>query len=129
MNGDAALGLPGNPSSGVKAGLLDAQPDYLAMTTAMQIILAHSDNTPDPIQVNIIAQHERPYTAAMYTVVILLQQEAQARAIQLLILKMTLIGLVIILVLLKYLLFTLPVIKQKIEEEAATEAKEHSPAT
>lgn len=117
MNGDPSLSLPANPSNGVKAALLDAHPDYLAMVAAIQIILAHPDATPDPIQVSIVAGHERPYTAAMYTVVTLLQQEAQTRVIQLLVLKMTLIGLVIILVLLKYLLFTQKVIKQMIDGE------------
>jgi hypothetical protein len=118
MNGDPTLGLPNNPSSGVKAALMDAQPDYLQIVTAIQIILGRPDSNPDPIQVNIVAGRERPYIASMYTVVTLLQQEAQTRVIQLLVLKMTLLGLVVILVLLKYLLFTQRVIKKMIDDEA-----------
>lgn len=126
-NGDPSLGLPNNPSSGVKAALLDAQPDYLAITTAVSKILAHPDSAPDQAQVDIVAQHERPYISAMYPVVVLLQQEAQARIVLLLVLKMTLLGVVVVLVLLKYLLFTQRVIRKMIEEEAAAERKEHPP--
>lgn len=119
MNGDATLGLPPNPSNGVKSALISAQPDYLAEITAIKAILAHPDNTPDPIQVNIVAGHERPYIASMYPVVVLLQQETEARVIQLLVWKMSLIGLVVLLVILKYLLFTQKAIRKMIEEEAA----------
>lgn len=118
LNGDVSLGLP-RPSNGVKTALLDAQSDYLAIDAAVRTILLHPDATPDPIQTNIVAMHERPYTAAMYTVITLLAQEEQARSTQLLILEITLIALALIVILLKYLLFTQPVIKQRIAEEAA----------
>jgi len=125
MNGDDSLGLPSNPSNGVKIALLSAQSDYLALATAVKIILSHPDSVPDLAQVNIVAGRERPYISEMYPVVVLLQQEAQTRIIQLLVLKMTLIALVVILVLLKYLLFTKPVIKKMIDEESAV--KPHPP--
>lgn len=117
MYGDPSLGLPDNPSSGVKTALLSAQSDYLAIDTAVKVILAHPDSAPDPTQVNIVAMHERPYISEMYPVVVLLQQEAQTRVIQVLLLKMALIGLITILVLLKYLLFTQKVIKKMIDDE------------
>lgn len=120
MYGDPSLGLPDNPSSGVKTALLSANSDYLAIDAAVKVILAHPDSAPDPTQVNIVAMHERPYIAEMYPVVVLLQQEAQTRAIQLLVLKMALIGLVVIAILLKYLLFTQPVIRKMMNEENAT---------
>jgi hypothetical protein len=120
MNGDASLGLPVNPSNGVKLALLDAQPDYLQLVAAVQAILTHPDSNPDLTEVNIVAGRERPYISSMYTVVTLLQQEAQTRVTQLQILKMTLIALVVIFVLLKYLLFTHRVIKKMIDEENAT---------
>jgi len=117
MYGDPSLGLPDNPSSGVKTALLSANSDYLAIDAAVKVILAHPDSAPDPTQVNIVAMHERPYISEMYPVVVLLEQEAQTRAIQLLVLKMALIALVLIAILLKYLLFTQPVVKQRIMQE------------
>ncbi len=119
MNGDALLGLPPNPSPGVKQALLAAQTDFDSMVAAMKLLRDNADKPADLVQVSIIEQHERPYLAAMYPITILFQQEAQQRTIQLLIIKITLIVLTIFLIILKYLLFTQKAIKKIIEEEEA----------
>lgn len=116
-NGDPTLGLPNNPSAGVKQALLSANADYLALDAAIKAILASPEKAPDLVQVTIVAQHERPYLAAMYPVTTLLQQEAQTRSIQFLVIKMALIGLVFVLIIVKYTAFTQKVIAEMIEEE------------
>jgi hypothetical protein len=116
MDGDAALGLP-PASPAVKSALIQAQGDYLAIVTAIKTILKTPGKSPDPIQVEIVSQHDRRYIAAMYPAVALMQQDAQTRLIQLLVLKMSLIGVVVLLVMLKYLLFTQRVVRKMIEDE------------
>src|SRR6266516_925137 len=65
MNGDALLGLPPNPSPGVKQALLAAQTDFDSMVAAMKLLRDNADKPADLVQVSIIEQHERPYLAAM----------------------------------------------------------------
>lgn len=116
MKGNASLGLP-PPSDTVKAELQAARSDYLAVDTALRIILLHPDKPPDPVQVSIIAQHDRPYLTTMYTVVTLLQQEASARALRFLGLKVSFLGATMLVICLKYVLFTQRVVQKLIEEE------------
>lgn len=118
LNGDPALGLPPNPSASVKESLASAQSDFLAIDTALKVILKSPDKPPDPLQVSIIAIHERPYLTAMVPVATSLQQEAQTHVYQLMFLKMGLIALVFLIILLKFTLFTNRVIAEKIKEEA-----------
>lgn len=107
LKGDSLLNLPGNPPVSVRVALLASQSDYLAITTAVQHLLAHSDSThPDAIQVEIVLQHERTYIQEMYQVIALLQQDAEARKTQLIFIKLTIIGGTGVVVVLKYTLFT-----------------------
>lgn len=107
LQGDASLGLPGKPPDSVRAALLVSQSDYLAIATAVQHLLMHPDSeNPDMIQVEIILQHERLYTSNMYQVITLLQQDAEARKVQLIGIKLTVIGGAGVIVILKYTLFT-----------------------
>jgi len=126
LQGNAVLGLPSNPPDNVKAALLASQSDYLAITTAVQHLLAHPDaTTPDMIQVEIVLQHERFYVGEMYQVVTLLQQNAEARKTQLIFIKLTILGGTGIVVVLKYTLFTRYALEgmRKAEEQ---ETKEES---
>lgn len=107
LHGDTSLGLPGNPPDSVRAALAVSQNDYLAIVTAVQHLLARPDaNNPDPIQVEIVLQHERLYVNNMYQVITLLQQDAEARKVQLIFIKLTIIGGAGVIVVLKYTLFT-----------------------
>lgn len=107
LSGNAALGLPGNPPDNVRLALLATQSDYTAITTATSHLLAHPDSaSPDPIQVEIILQHERLYIGEMYQVITLLQQNAEASTAQLVLLEVVVIGATGLVVLLKYLLLT-----------------------
>ena len=120
MYGDVSLGLPANPPDGVRAALQNSQSDYLAIVTAVQHLLAHPDaNNPDPIQVEIVLQHERLYVNGMYQVITLLQQNAEARKNQLIFIKLTIIGGASVVVILKYTLFTQHALKgmAKAEED------------
>lgn len=117
MKGDAALNLPGNPSDAVRSQLTAASSDYLAVDTAIRTMLAHPDSNPDPLQVSIVAQHDRAYLSTMYGVMVLLEQEAQARLFRLLVIRMSLIAVVFVLVVVKYTVLTQKVVKTLLDEE------------
>ncbi len=106
LNGDAVDGIPNNPPESVKQSLQEVQNDYLAITTAMQKLLANPDKHPDPIQVAIILQHDQNYALSMYQVAVLYQQDAETRKLQFFIIQMTTIVILLVAVLVKYLLFT-----------------------
>lgn len=118
LQGDASLDLPNNPPDSVRAALAVSQTDYLAIVTAVQHLLADPDaSNPDMIQVEIILQHERLYVNNMYQVITLLQQDAEARKVQLIFIKLTVIGGAGVIVVLKYTLFTRHALKGMAEAE------------
>jgi len=119
--GDVSLGLPGNPPDNVRIALGTANSDYQQMVTALKSLLANADSPtgPDPVQVNIVLLHDRPYITAMYQAITLIQQNADARKIQLLIIKIFFIVGIVVLVMLKYLLFTRPAVSKMVLEEEA----------
>jgi hypothetical protein len=118
LQGDASLGLPGKPPDSVRAALLVTQSDYLAIATAVQRLLMYPDSeNPDMIQVEIVLQHERLYTTNMYQVITLLQQDAEARKVQLIFIKLTIIGGAGVIVILKYTLFTRHALRGMAEAE------------
>lgn len=125
LHGDASLGLPGNPPDSVRVALAVSQTDYLAIVTAVQHLLAHPDvSNPDPIQVEIVLQHERLYVNNMYQVITLLQQDAEARKVQLIGIKLTVIGGAGVIVVLKYTLFTRRALKRMTEAEQGSEGQQ-----
>jgi hypothetical protein len=77
--GDPDLGLPRSVPADVSLVLNQAQPDYIAITTATKAILAAKEKPPDPVQVDIILSHERSYYLAMSQVVMLWQAQLDAR--------------------------------------------------
>jgi hypothetical protein len=116
LHGDSLLGLPA-ASDGAHNALLAAQPDYLAIVAALKALVSHPDGAPDPIYVDGIMQHEGLYVAAMYQVVTLLQQDAEARKMQFFVIKMTLAGLMALAVILKYTQLTRKVVEKMVREE------------
>ena len=125
LNGNVVLGLPGHPPDSVKVALLSTQSDYLAIVTAVSHLLAHPDATnPDPIQVEIVLQHERLYVGEMYQVISLLQQDAETRGTQLIFIKLTILGATGVTVVLKYSLFTRYALKGLERAEEQEERKE-----
>lgn len=117
LNGDITLGLPANPPDNVQAALALTQSDYLAIVTAVNHLISQPDSNPDPVQVNIVLQHERFYVTEMYQVISLLQQDAEARRDQLIIIKVAIIGGAGLMVVLKYTLFTRRVLKRMVVAE------------
>lgn len=105
LHGNAAYGLSGNPPDSVKA-ILASQVDYANIINAISHILANPDKVPDPIQVNIIAMHTQPYLVQMSQVSALLQQDAEARKLQVLLIKLGIITAVAAAIVIKYTLFT-----------------------
>lgn len=125
LQGNAVLGLPGHPPDSVKVALLSTQSDYLAIVTAVNQLLAHPDAlNPDPIQVEIVLQHERLYISGMYQVISLLQQDAETRRVQLIMIKLTILGATGVTVVLKYSLFTRFALKGMEQAEEMKETKE-----
>ncbi len=124
LHGDVSLGLPNNPPDSVRAALQVSQSDYIAIVTSVNRLLAHSDTSnPDPIQVAIVLQHERLYVNEMYQVITLLQQDAEARKVQLIFIKLTVIGGAGVIVILKYTLFTRYALKEMTEAEESKTGK------
>jgi hypothetical protein len=124
LSGDITLGLPSNPPDNVRAALLASQSDYLAIVTAVNHLTAQTDSNPDPIQVNIVLQHERFYVTEMYQVITLLQQDAEARKVQLILIKLAVVGGAGVIVILKYTLFTRKALERMAETEESRETKE-----
>lgn len=126
LHGDVSLGLPGDPPDSVRAALLVSQTDYIAIVTAVNHLLADPDaSNPDMIQVEIVLQHERLYTSEMYQVITLLQQDAEARKVQLIFIKLTIIGGTGTIVILKYTLFTRRALERMTETEQNKTEKEN----
>ena len=74
--GNRSLGIPANAPGDVALQVAAAQPDYSAILVAAQTILtaATNNNPVDPIQVDIVMQHERDYVLMMSQVSTLYQQ-------------------------------------------------------
>jgi hypothetical protein len=123
LKGNAALNLPGNPSDAVRGQMAAASGDYLATDTAIKTMLAHPDKDPDPLQVTIVAQHDRAYLSTMYGVMVLMEQEAQARLFRLFVIRMSLVAAVFVLVIVKYTVLTQNVVKTLLDEENAHETR------
>lgn len=81
LKGDTSLGLPSNPPDDVHQLLLNMQPDYSAVVSALKAILANPDKPPDPIQVDIVMQHTQPYAVGLYQAVLALTKHAEERKI------------------------------------------------
>ncbi len=62
------------------------RPDYLALITAVQAILAHP-STANSIEIEIILSHERGYLLNSSSLLILLQQHSDDRILQLFYIK------------------------------------------
>jgi hypothetical protein len=77
--GDPDLHLPHSVPADVALVLNQAQPDYIAITTATKAILAEKEKPPDPVQVDIVLAHERAYYLAMSQVIALWQAQLDAR--------------------------------------------------
>lgn len=72
--GNRSLGIPANSPGDVALQVAAAAPDYRAILVAAQTILAAKDGPVDPVQVDIIMQHERDYVLMMSQVSTLYQQ-------------------------------------------------------
>jgi len=90
LNGDTLLGLPSNPSDDVKRILQQAQSDYVPLVAALKVILAHPDGPVDPTEVDIVLLHDYPYSITMAGLATLLQQQAEAVNLHLIIIKLIL---------------------------------------
>jgi hypothetical protein len=83
QTGNRNLGIPANLPDEIASAIDMTTPDYLAIKTAAETILRDKDQPVDPIQMDIILQHERDYLLAMSQVGTLYQQNAEARNVQL----------------------------------------------
>ena len=69
INGDSLLQLPKNVPSNIVVLMSIAQPDYQSIDAALHVIVAHPDKQIDPIEAQIVLDHEHPYVLAMTQVV------------------------------------------------------------
>lgn len=70
-------------SDAIQAYIVQAQPDYLAIVNATQMILAQKNKPVDMTQVSIILAHERGYTTTMNELLVYGLQRLDARTLQL----------------------------------------------
>jgi len=124
LKGDASLGLPNNPSDEVRQILQRAQSDYVPLVAALKVILAHSDGPVDPIQLNIVMMHEYPYSVTMAQLAILIQQQAEATNLHLLIIKISIKTLLLVVISAHYLFSGRKAFNRLVEIEEEAQKKQ-----
>ncbi len=93
--------LLGNNAMDVQAALQNEQPDYLALVTAVQTILAHP-NDPNLLQIDIVLSHERSYLHGADSLVKILQQHADELVFQLFCIEVFIEVLIVIVLVLSF---------------------------
>lgn len=99
--GSTILNLP-IPSNDIAIELDVAKPEYVALTTAIAKILSTPDTTPDPIEVNIVMQHELQYAVDMANVAVLIQQEAEQTDLHIIVIKVIIKILILLIIAIGY---------------------------
>jgi hypothetical protein len=110
-SGSTALQLPSTVPESIQQALIPAQSDFVAIDSAARIILAHADGLVDPIQLQIILDHERQYRIEMSQVVTLWQQQIDGAFLHIYYWEMGLTLAMIVLVVGKYLFVTSSIFK------------------
>ena len=116
LHGDSSLGLP-VPSDEVQQLLVRANDDYQPIITALSIILKSPDAPPDPIQVNIVLNHDYSYAILMAQIATLVQQQAEATALHLIVIKVGLKSTLILVLLIYYFISIHPLFAQAEADE------------
>lgn len=93
--------------------MMQTQPDYMSVSVALNIILAHTDKKIDPIQLNIILMHERPYLLSINLVVNWLQKAINDQLFWLFLIESGLAFGVLILIICKEFLVVRPLLPKK----------------
>lgn len=75
--------LLANSQPDVQLTLQTAKPDYLTIVAVVKAVLANSNQTIEPAQVDLILLHSRAYVIAMNNVITILQQHADTQTLQL----------------------------------------------
>lgn len=109
--GDRSLGLPRNIPGNIVFILASANTDYVPLDVAARKILVQH-NPVDPLQVQILIDHDRGYSNALYQVTLLWQQHIDDVFLQLYFIETGLVGGVLLLVLAQFLFVTRPALKE-----------------
>lgn len=80
----------------VQGFLNQAQPDYLSIVTSAQSVLAHPSSSTNQLQLNIILSYDRGFFSTMNSLVLFLEQKVETQRLQLLLIKVGLIGICIV---------------------------------
>ena len=91
--------LLANSAPDVQNILQTIRPDYLALVTAVQSILAHP-NAANAIEIDIVLSHERPYLLTSNSLLTLLQRHSDDRTSQLFYIKVFIEALLVTLIVL-----------------------------
>lgn len=110
QTGDATLGLPRHPAPDILLQLAQVQPDYTALLVAMSAILVRPAPV-NPIEVQIVKDHERAYFLGMSIVNMLWQQHVDDIFWQLFWIETTHVLAIALLVVLMFLFVTRRAIK------------------
>lgn len=120
LTGDRANGIFRPRGVELQLQLNDAQSDFLAIDTAAKSITAHPDQTPDPIQAQIILDHSRPYFSTMSQVVLLEQNQYQEE-LQENFYASTVIGMIVVLTLIFWFILVWRQIIRELREKQKAE--------
>jgi hypothetical protein len=110
--GDSSLGLPGRVPANIQLLMIQAQPDYISILTAAKKVLAGRVQSPDPIQAQIILDHERGYYLIMSQVSQLWQDHIDSSYLQTFQIELGIIALALVVVVFSHFNVTRAAIKQ-----------------
>jgi hypothetical protein len=127
--GDRSLGLPRSVPENIQLVAAGSQADYTAMLNATKIIVASPAKPPDPVQVDIILNHERGYFLALSQVEMLWQQQIDTWRWQFFTWACIFLVAVIVVIVLTHFFITTRVIRLAADAATALDAykKEHPP--
>lgn len=95
--------------------MMQTQPDYMSISVALNVILAHTDKKIDPIQLNIILMHERPYLLSINLVIDWLQNAINDQLFWLFVIESGLAFGVLVLIICKEFLVVRPLLPKAIK--------------
>jgi hypothetical protein len=115
QGGNTSLGFLVHPPLDVALLLTQAQSDYIPLDVALRSVTAHHA-TIDPLQVQIIQEHDRPYTLIMNQVSVLWSAHSSEALIYLFWIKSGIVAVLLIVIVLSFWCLTRPALRYITEE-------------
>jgi len=91
-----------NPDPHVQRYMRDAQPNYLAIATAVQVLIAHPDDPVNRSELSVILLHDQHFFTSMDALVAFLKQELEVHITQLMYTKIIIESLCLLIIFLSF---------------------------